>query len=574
MKPARKTPRKTRWVLAMAVGPVLTIGIPLGAQIATQDGHALDANIRVGSGGYNYRSPNQGVTPNQIIYGNVTGGQQFRGPVLERDPGAFTGPTAGFASDRFIATSSAAPAPYQPSFDLSSPIPFYGISRGVAPPPGTERLGYSGAYIGGGPVSPLTLNQTQYKLANDWQAQSLGVSTPIQTRTSLLSTPPDELFLQIPQGSDNQLLQVSGSPLYGIQALPTGPAANPLDQYGLPSMLLPGVSADRFRFDQAELVRMRGELQNGSQQGNPQEQQPAQGSELSQPLNANPENPSSSNSSNSLSNSRFSTDMQNPEQSRRLVPPELQSTQYAELSRRLAGTHNDQYAALQAVHESNVARRAAAARAVAAASQPSQGVVNPPPGMMRRAGGAAAMLNLPVMKIHSVATGVRAKGLHDLLSSAEDLMRQGKFQSAIDRYNMAQQVAPNNPLVAMGRANAELGAGAYRQASNDLRLLFVSDPATLMAQYDLAAWFPPERLKSIKQELSDLSSKDTKDEMSEFLLAYLAYNTGDSQAAARHLEESRKRSGGKDPALDLMQTDWKLSAGEKTDKPAAEFNNK
>jgi hypothetical protein len=558
MKPTRKGHR----VLAMAVAGVLAVGVPVGAQIATGDGRANDANIRVGSGGFNsLRPPNQGVTPNQIIYGNVTAGQQFRGPVLERDPMAFTGPTAGFSTDRFIATSAAAPTPYQPAFNLSSPTPFYGASRGVAPPPDTARVGYTGAFVGGGTMRSDFSNMDQFRLAGVWQAQPLGVSIPIGTRTTILGTRPEELWQEIPEGAENQQLHVSGSPLFGIQSLPNSQITNPLDQYLLPSTLMPGVSSDRFRAGQPDILRMRRELQENQQPAGEGQQQ--QGS--AQPLNAQDRGQTPL-----TANARFPNGLENPQdQDRRLntlVPPEMQSTQYAELQRRLAGQHNDQFAQLQAVHEMNQSRRAAAARA-AAASQPSQTVTTPPPGMIRQ-GGAAGMLNLPPLKVNSLATGVRAKGLHDLLSSAEDLMRQGKFQSAIDRYNMAQQVAPNNPLISVGRANAELGAGAYRQAADDLRSLFVNDPSTLMAQYNLAAWFPPDRLSAIQRELSDLSSKDTKDETPEFLLAYLAYNAGDSQAAAQHLAEANKRSGGKDPALQLMQTDWKLNKAETPQTPS------
>jgi Tfp pilus assembly protein PilF len=178
------------------------------------------------------------------------------------------------------------------------------------------------------------------------------------------------------------------------------------------------------------------------------------------------------------------------------------------------------------------------------------------------------MLNLPPLKINSLAAGVRAKGLHDLLSGAEDLMRQGKFQSAVDRYKMAQDVAPNNPLVPLGRATAELGGGAYRQASTDLHVVFMNDPATLMAQYGIDQWFPAGRLDQVRQELTQLSSQDAKDEMPEFLLTFLAYNAGNMNEARQHLAEAQKRSGGKDPSLKLMETDWKLGSSEQPPAPS------
>jgi hypothetical protein len=556
-------------MLATAAAAVFVTAMSAVAQIATQDGRALDANTRVGSGGFNNRLNQGGVTPNQIIYGNVTGGQQFRGPVLERDPGAFMGPSPGRSIDRFVASSAGAPLPYQPSFDLSTPVPFYGVARAAPPPPGTIREGFTGTYIGSGTMPLGGMDMTQYKLAGDWQAQRLGIATVPGTHTTLLGTLPDELFLEIPEGSDNKQLEVSGSPLYGIQSLRAPDFANTGDQYGAQLSLMPGGNMDRFSYEKAELRRMRGELQGAAreqQQAEPRPQNP-----LGQPLDRSRENPAQPTSgafSNAPLSTGFASQQMTGQGAGQLVPPELQSSQYAELRRRLAGTQNAQYAALEKAYEANQARRAAAAKAggTGAASQPSQGALAPQPGELKQP--AMGMLNLPPLKINSLATGVRAKGLHDLLAGAEDLMRQGKFQSAIDRYNTAQQVAPNNPLVALGRANAELGAGAYRQASTDLHLIFVNDPTTLMAQYSLDQWFPSGRLDKIREELTGLSSQDPKEEMPEFLLTYLAYNGGNLEEARRHLAEAQKRSGGKDPALRLMETDWKLAGAEKPGPPA------
>ena len=83
---------KYRAVLAAAIAPLFAA--TAFAQVrASQDGQAVDANNRVGSGGYNQGVSNRpGVTPNQVIYGNTTGGSSFTGRINERDTGAFTGP--------------------------------------------------------------------------------------------------------------------------------------------------------------------------------------------------------------------------------------------------------------------------------------------------------------------------------------------------------------------------------------------------------------------------------------------------------------------------------------------------
>ena len=63
--------------------------------------------------------------------------------------------------------------------------------------------------------------------------------------------------------------------------------------------------------------------------------------------------------------------------------------------------------------------------------------------------------------VSSLADGVQAKSLKDFLSEAETLMKQGKFYSALDQYDSAEMIAPNNAMVMLGRANAELGASCY-----------------------------------------------------------------------------------------------------------------
>src|SRR3954452_18504994 len=96
----------------LAAAGILATPHPVAAQYrSNNDGRALDANSRSGSGGQNDASPSaanrgQAVSGNQIITGNVTAGRQFRGPVPYSDPGSFRGPTAGsFSSDRFVRQS-------------------------------------------------------------------------------------------------------------------------------------------------------------------------------------------------------------------------------------------------------------------------------------------------------------------------------------------------------------------------------------------------------------------------------------------------------------------------------------
>jgi len=181
------------------------------------------------------------------------------------------------------------------------------------------------------------------------------------------------------------------------------------------------------------------------------------------------------------------------------------------------------------------------------------------------------------VRVAHLARSLRTKGLHDLLQAAEDDMRKGNFQKAIDKYNTAQQavagsrVPINASLVLLGRGTAELAAGFYRNANIDLHRA-LADKALLMGQYDLSNWIAQKRLDQITRELQDLANAEKNSEMPPFLLAYLDYNIGEADQAAGDLAEARKRAGRSDPLLSLLERYWNLPQPER--KPPAPDLNK
>ena len=147
----RNGSRRSQWVLAAAVAAVPLLGMTSSAQAQFRQqnsGRALDANPRVGSNGSNDdvggRDRGPAVTGNQIVNRNVTAGREFRDAVPYTDARAFRGLATGGESDRFIRNSVGVPTRSQATLESTTPQPFYGDSRGVAPPPGTVQLGASG----------------------------------------------------------------------------------------------------------------------------------------------------------------------------------------------------------------------------------------------------------------------------------------------------------------------------------------------------------------------------------------------------------------------------------------------
>lgn len=168
-------------------------------------------------------------------------------------------------------------------------------------------------------------------------------------------------------------------------------------------------------------------------------------------------------------------------------------------------------------------------------------------------------MNLPKpVQIHSLAEGVQAKGLADLLKQAEDDAKAGHYSTALEQYDLAEQVAPNNPLIGLGRANVELAQGYYGRAENHLKDAFQKNPQLLMGQYDLRNLLGDERLDFLVKDLKEAAKNNQKEARPLFLLAYVAYNTNNERMAAGYIDLAQKRAGGDDKVYSLIRSHWSL----------------
>jgi hypothetical protein len=174
--------------------------------------------------------------------------------------------------------------------------------------------------------------------------------------------------------------------------------------------------------------------------------------------------------------------------------------------------------------------------------------------------GNAPAAERPLM-IKSLTADMKDSAVVNLMKEAEQQMRDGKYTTALDKYDMVEQVIPNDPLVLLGRATAELGASYYTRADSHLREAFTKNPALLMGQYDLHTFLGDERLGFLVKDLKDLSNKNKQDPRPVFLLSYIAYNTGNERNAAAYLDLAEKRAGGKDPFFATLRKNWNLPEG-------------
>lgn len=574
-------------VIVMAVAAVpLTFGASAFGQYMTgNDGRALDASNQIGSGGYNQsvsRTPS--VTPDDIIYGNVTGGRQFRGGVNMFDSREFRGTTSTRSTDDFIRDSSGAPIPGTAGVDLTKPQPFYGDYRAVAPPANSAQVGATGAFVG--TSGPQRLDHS---------------ISGLQPGTLNYASPNALILPNGTQGAAQNQSVLTGSPLYGVRELSaTDPYLSNLNRQ-------PAAGDSSFMTPEQRLRSIQDELQNlaaGSAAANTVAGQQSLGSAMQKPFES-PENApltpiQSQQQQNLLQGSAISGDLGTGESrgNRLLLPTAAQqSTQYAELERRLQRYQQQTETATDAnarAYREQQQQQAKAAEQPAGSKFPA---VNPnqPPAQRSgtNAGGttpsagaplvvpptgqvpavapapreAAIPTNLPKpsqapLQVKSLADGIQAQGLKNIMQQAEQAMQSGRFTDALMLYEQAEQAAPNNPLIELGKINALLGSTSFARAYPMLRNVLASDPALLLAQYDLKSMLGANNLQRTVKELKFVADVEKASPEAVFLLAYVSYNSNDEAMAARYLAEANVRSSGRDKFIQLLQQYWTLPAAQ------------
>jgi tetratricopeptide (TPR) repeat protein len=575
----RKSRRFHLLAAAALVLPALVFG---QGQINT--GRVNDANNRYGSGGYNYGGLNPTSysnavinTGNQIVTGNITMGREFRGTVGYTDPYAFRGSTAGALSDNFIKNSAGVPQAYAAPPVPNTPSAFYGASSTVQPPPGFQLSMNRGGYV---PPPPPG--------ARGMQDQRLGV---VDLNAPISPTPtPGEMLTRgsLTQGNTAGIL--SGSPLYGVREWnPQDPA----DRMFIENMLnrQNGAFNRGNIYDPRQIQQMREELQKTL---NPeqQQQQPTdakvdarpQDSLTLSPLGKSFDSPADAALSNKPNADKvqggqpMAGDLNTEQGMRQFVLGIAHKTnpQYAEMNKRLEQYYSDRRKTdvdfAREFNQQYKAKKDAQAKAEAdkkklAGNNDNPNAVRPQPLQPTPEEPNKPKVKKPApVKVQDLSTGIKAEGLANLMKKGEGLMKEGKFASALDQFDAAEQVAPNNPLIWLGRANAELGAGFFTRADQHLRQAFMTDKSLLMGQYDLTAMLGEERLTKLVSELKDIANKNQQPAPL-FLLAYVAYNTGHERQALGYLDLAEKRAGGNDPFFKALRDHWALPEDET--KPGA-----
>lgn len=154
------------------------------------------------------------------------------------------------------------------------------------------------------------------------------------------------------------------------------------------------------------------------------------------------------------------------------------------------------------------------------------------------------------------------------MEAAQNFLKEGRYFDAEDRFSRAVASAPGDPMAAIGRVHAQLGAGLYLSAAMNLRRLMTDNPELIGSKFAPALVPNAQRAATVKSRLrDDLARSDDKSQLGRdagLLLAYIGHITDDQETTTEGLREFRKRIAADssdptatDPALaELLERLW------------------
>ena len=110
------------------------------------------------------------------------------------------------------------------------------------------------------------------------------------------------------------------------------------------------------------------------------------------------------------------------------------------------------------------------------------------------------------------------------MAYGQKLIDTGKFMQAIQAFQGALAIRPNNPLAIIGQAHAEIAAGLYGSAAYNLQFVFNRNPALTAVRYNIKKLIPAGSLRAARRELNKLVKRDNPS--AAMLLAYIDYQLG------------------------------------------------
>jgi len=159
---------------------------------------------------------------------------------------------------------------------------------------------------------------------------------------------------------------------------------------------------------------------------------------------------------------------------------------------------------------------------------------------------------------------------NEIMRSAEELLREGEYFRAEQRFERALQFVPNHPLAQVGAAHAQIGAGLHLAASLSLRNLLTQHPEMIDTTYGEGLLPDRELLVQITQTMLDRLEVETRQRSSTaFMLAYLGHQLDDRVLVAKALDALAEEEP-EDTLLPLLRDIWLAEPEPEETSPTAD----
>ncbi len=163
-------------------------------------------------------------------------------------------------------------------------------------------------------------------------------------------------------------------------------------------------------------------------------------------------------------------------------------------------------------------------------------------------------LNYDLPRLESFA-GQRQERVNETLKQAEAQLAAGKYFDAESSFQQVLTDAPNKPLARTGLIHSQLGGGMIRSAAFNMRQLFADHPELIAMKYDARLLPPAKRLTWLQGQLQQMIGRGDHTGEPGIMLAYLGYQTNTPLLVSFGLDVAQARAP-RDELVPVLRRIW------------------
>ncbi len=147
------------------------------------------------------------------------------------------------------------------------------------------------------------------------------------------------------------------------------------------------------------------------------------------------------------------------------------------------------------------------------------------------------------------------------MSRGQELLAEGQWFAAEERFTSALGLRPGDPMAAVGRVHAQIGGGMFLSSGLNLQKLFRAHPELINVRYGSDLLPLGDRLNEIEALLlTRLRSEDDFSRGAALVQAYLGFQSKNAEWVERGLERAREIDEAldrtPDSLLDVLERAW------------------